>query len=463
MFYNQKNLEITQNRKFYEAMYDQNHHLVRIEKEMNWNIVYTLVKPFYQSPVGRPSVDPLIIVKILLIQYVEGFRSVRFTCKQVKQNATYRWFLGIFPHANIPCHSTISKFLTHRIQGSSIWEDLFDHILHQIQKDGFLSRDIWIADETELKANANKRKREVWIQEVEVKEDFYTLEKVNKRRIEKGKKPFLPRPTKIETKRILKSPTDPDARLSVKHDARGRFAYFEHRMVDGLHNFIIDTHITPANVPGHRILRKRIECTKERLGYIPKEIALDAGYYNARLAEGLFQNNLFSYISYRRYASKEHPECKKNQFKQVHEDLYACPCGIPFSYKTTTRNGYHEYKPEKGSCTGCPFAKKTDRVLRISVHEEIYHKLRWQRLSDRGKILRFVRPSTVELSFAQSKELHGFRFARYRGVQKVTIQALLTAIIQNLIKWTKLLSLKEVGLYLTYQISDEIESETVTF
>ncbi|MDH2923749.1 IS1182 family transposase, partial [Bacillus cytotoxicus] len=123
-----------------------------------------------------------------------------------------------------------------------------------------------------------------------------------------------------ETKRILKSPTDPDARLSVKHDARGRFAYFEHRMVDGLHNFIIDTHITPANVPGHRILRKRIECTKERLGYIPKEIALDAGYYNARLVEGLFQNNLFSYISYRRYASKEHPECKKNQFKQVHED-----------------------------------------------------------------------------------------------------------------------------------------------
>ncbi|PEK96312.1 hypothetical protein CN600_05215 [Bacillus mycoides] len=89
-FYNQQNFEITQNRKFYEAMYDQDHHLVRIEKEMNWNIVYKLIKPFYQSPVGRPSVVPLIIVKILLIQYVEGFRSVRFTCKQVKQNATYR-------------------------------------------------------------------------------------------------------------------------------------------------------------------------------------------------------------------------------------------------------------------------------------------------------------------------------------------------------------------------------------
>ncbi|MEM5625178.1 hypothetical protein AAHB47_10345 [Bacillus wiedmannii] len=90
--------------------------------------------------------------------------------------------------------------------------------------------------------------------------------------MEKGKKPFLPRPVKIETKRILKSPTDPDARLSIKHDVRGRFAYFEHRIVDGLHNFIIDTHITPANVPGHRILLDRIECVKGQLGYIPKRL-----------------------------------------------------------------------------------------------------------------------------------------------------------------------------------------------
>ncbi|KLA31132.1 hypothetical protein B4077_3400 [Bacillus cereus] len=65
--YNQQNLEITQNRKFYEAMYDQGLHLVRMEKEMNWNIVYILVTTSYQSLVRRPSVVPLIIVKILLI------------------------------------------------------------------------------------------------------------------------------------------------------------------------------------------------------------------------------------------------------------------------------------------------------------------------------------------------------------------------------------------------------------
>ncbi|OOR21859.1 transposase [Bacillus cereus] len=109
------------------------------------------------------------------------------------------------------------------------------------------------------------------------------------------------------------------------------------------------------------------------------------------------------------------------------------------------------------SCQFCPFAKKEnqDRVLRISIHQDIYDQLREQRLSMRGKILRSVRPSTVELSFAHSKELHGLHYARYRGVQKVKSQVLMTAIIQNLKKWTKLRSLKQVGLHLTHQIIEE--------
>ncbi|MFB7142754.1 transposase [Gottfriedia sp. NPDC056225] len=123
-------------------------------------------------------------------------------------------------------------------------------------------------------------------------------------------------------------------------------------------------------------------------------------------------------MSHRRFPNNEHKECRKTHFQKVNEDLYTCPCGVPFRYKTTTRHGYHEFKPDKGSCFNCPFAKNDDRVLRISVNQPIYDKLREQRLSTRGKILKSVRPSTVELSFAQSKELHGLRYARYRRVQE---------------------------------------------
>ncbi|MCM3655627.1 transposase, partial [Metabacillus litoralis] len=73
------------------------------------------LEAFYPHRIGRPTKDPIMLVKILLIQYLEGFRSVRFTCNQVKQNATYRWFLGISSQEKIPDHSTISKFLSQRL------------------------------------------------------------------------------------------------------------------------------------------------------------------------------------------------------------------------------------------------------------------------------------------------------------------------------------------------------------
>jgi transposase len=127
MYYYQENLDITKNRKFYDNMIDVEHHIVKIDNEINWNYLYKLIEPYYRSTVGRPSIDPLILVKILLIQYIEGFRSVRFTCKQVKQNATYRWFLGISPDRKIPCHSTISKFLNHRLKDNEVWEAFFHY------------------------------------------------------------------------------------------------------------------------------------------------------------------------------------------------------------------------------------------------------------------------------------------------------------------------------------------------
>lgn len=457
MYFAYSKQEIEQNRSFYEMMYDTSHHLVKIDQVMDWMFLSKKLEAFYPHQVGRPTKDPIILVKILMIQYLEGFRSIRFTCKQVQQNATYRWFLGISPQEKIPHHSTISKFLSQRLKDATLWEELFHHVLLLIHKEGFIGNETWVADETELKANANKRVRETWIEEKIVEEKEEDLALINERRARHGKKPLPAKGSKVEEKRTNISPVDPDARLSVKHDERGRFAYFEHRMVDSLQNFIIATDVTAANVPGHRKLIGQVDQLKELFGYYAKEIALDSGYYNADLARRLFERHFFVYMSYRRFTTKEHPKCRRYQFKQVHEDLYACPCGVPFYYKTTNRQGYHEFKPPKGSCQSCPFAKKEneDRVLRISIHQEIYDQLREQRLSLRGKILRSVRPATVELSFAHSKELHGLRYARYRGVQKVKIQVLMTAIIQNLKKWTKLRLLKQIGLHLTHQIIEE--------
>lgn len=338
MFFSYSPQQVEQNRKFYLKMCDFSHCLVQIDQLVNWNDLYEKLKLYYPKQIGRPTVCPIVLVKILMIQCLDGFRSVRFTCKQIQQNATYRWFLGISPFTKIPDHSTISKFLWKRLNGPTFWRKVFNDHLIMIHQEGFLAHETWIADETEK------------------------LQKINQFRIQHGKKPLKEKESKNILKRVNKSPVDPDAALSVKHEKRGRFAYFEHRIVDSLHNFIIETRVTAANVPGHRILPSQLDSLRNHFGRYSKELALDSGYYNAKLATQLIKRKIFMYIAYRRTPTKEHPQCRKTQFHRVNDCLYSCPCGVPFYYRTTTREGYHEFKPPKDGCNGCSSVKKWVKI-----------------------------------------------------------------------------------------------------
>lgn len=460
MFFTHSAQAIEQNRQFYTNMYDPDHPLVLFDTVIDWSAILQTVLPYYSmSPTGRPTVDPIVLIKMLFIQAHEGFRSVRSMCRHVRSNATYRWFLGIHPYQSVPHHSTISYFLWKRLQTDQFWVTLFETQLRQIHREGYIANQTWAADETELKANANKRFRQRYPVAKVIEQSAEDLQVINDFRVKYEKKPLPPKPAKTTYQVSNFSPIDEDARLSVKHVERGQFAYFEHRIVDTLHHFIIATDITGANVPGHRILPSQLDKLHTLFSTYAKEITLDAGYYNAHFAKALFQRGFFVSMPYKRPRAKEHPDCKRTQFIQVKEARYCCPNGIPFEYKTTTRQGYHEFKPIKGSCSGCPAALKEgqDRVLRISIHQPVYDKLREMRLSLRGKILRLVRPQTIELSFAHSKEHHGLRYARYRGALKVKVQVLVIALTQNFKKWAKLRSLQKVGLHLTYKIIEDTE------
>ncbi|OCS86801.1 transposase [Caryophanon latum] len=460
MFYTPSRQAIEKHREMYSYMVDTSHPLIALDQLINWSTLLKNVFPYYSTTAtGRPTADPIVLIKILFIQKLEGFRSVRFTCKQIQSNVTYRWFLGISLFTRVPHHSTISKFLWNRLQGADFWLAVFNQQIKQIYKEGFIANETWAGDETELKANANKRFRHKILTEKVIPTKPEDLQEINAFRVKHGKKPLKVVAPKVIHPPTNYSPIDKDARLSVKHVERGQFAYFEHRIVDTLHGFIIATELTAANVPGHQVLPTQVDQLHLLFGEYAKEITLDAGYYNATCAKQLLKRGFFISMPYKRSRSKEHPKCKRTHFKKVKDGLYACPMGIPFSYRTTTRGGYHEFKAPKGSCTNCPYSlKEEDRVLRISIHQKTYDRLREMRLSQRGKILKVVRPQTIELSFAHSKENHGLRYARYRSLLKVKTQVLMTAIIQNFKKWAKLRSLKQVGLHLTYKIiEDDVE------
>ena len=126
-----------------------------------------------------------------------------------------------------------------------------------------------------------------------VEENENDLKRINQFREKQGK-PLKPALSKVIFHPTNFSPVDEDARLSVKHVERGQFAYYEHRIVDTLHGFIIASEITAANRPGHQILPQQLNQLHELFQQYAKEITLDAGYYNAQCANELFKRGFLS-------------------------------------------------------------------------------------------------------------------------------------------------------------------------
>ena len=121
-------------------------------------------------------------------------------------------------------------------------------------------------------------------------------------------------------------------------------------------------------------------------------------------------------------------------------DGYRCPQGQVLRYATTDRSGYRHYKSDPALCRTCPLlascttSRNRTRVLTRHVWKEAWERMDAHRLTDWGKRLYKRRKETVERSFADAKQLHGHRYARFRGLTAVTSQCLLAAAAQNIKK-----------------------------
>ena len=133
-------------------------HLVRkIDAALDFEFIYPIVEATY-SDLGRPSIDPVILIKLVFIQYLFGIRSMRQTIKEVDTNVAYRWFLGYSFEEKIPHFSTFGKNYVRRFRETTVFEDIFAYILEQAVKAGFVTEDNLYLDSTHIKANANKHK-----------------------------------------------------------------------------------------------------------------------------------------------------------------------------------------------------------------------------------------------------------------------------------------------------------------
>jgi transposase len=425
-----------------EELVRKDHLLRKIDAVIDFSFIHELAMPHYCLDNGRPPLDPTLMFKALFVGYLYGIRSERQLVREIQDNVAYRWFLRLKLTGNVFDASTISANRRRRFDDSNIQQDIFDKIVEQAVQHGLVPGHVLYTDSTHLKADANKNK---FTKDTIAKSraDYWEAldAAVEAERAERGLKPLDPKEREPDTTVTRVSTTDPDSGYMMREGKPEGFFYLDHRTVDGAFSIITDTFATPANINDSRVYLARLDRQIERFGFDVGAVGLDAGYATIPIAKGLVEREIMGVTGYRRPTPAKPDMMDKSHFiYQPHEDGYMCPNGQFLPYATTNREGYRQYRSDPKQCATCPLLASCTSARN---HQREIHRHIWQdardatnknRLTPYGKKIYKRRQETVERSFADAKQLHGHRYARFRSLNRVQGQCLLAAAAQNIKK-----------------------------
>lgn len=439
------------------------HLLRKIDAAVDFDKIYEMVEELYCEDNGRPSIDPVVLVKMVLIQHLYGIPSLRRTAAEVEVNVAYRWFLGYSLQDETPHFSTLSYNFKHRFTSETV-DKIFAWILNEIAEAGYLSPSAVFIDGTHIKANANNKKK---IQEeVPVASKRYAKElmkEVNADREEHGKKPFhnddddnndppksskpnkntskkkLARRKKMKT--VTKSVTDPESGLFVKGDHKRQFAYEAHTACDK-HGYILETVVTPGNVHDSVAFDDVYDKVTEKFPEV-ETIVADSAYKTPHICKKVFDDNRVLSTAYKR------PQTMKDGhewWKYVYDEQYdciICPEYNTLEYSTTNKDGYREYKSNPEICKNCPtrylctHSKDCVKVVQRHIWKDYEELADDARYTPEYADLYKRRKETIERVFADAKEKHAMRYTPYRGLAQVSNWVRLKFAAMNLKKFAK--------------------------
>jgi len=425
-----------------EDLMPEDHILRKIDKAIDFSFIYDLVSGCYCPDNGRPSIDPVVLFKIVFIQYLFGISSMRKTIREIKVNIAYRWFLGYGLRDSIPHFTTFGKNYVRRFSNTDIFERIFSRILEEGIKCGYVSPESVFIDSTHIKANANRNK--TLKKEVEIKAKEYHSElmcEINRDRKANGKKAFKDKDdgdSGTPTKTITGSRTDPESGMFHKGEHERCFAYSAHTACDK-NNFILGVEISPGNIHDSLMFSTFYE---KIIGNFPeaKNIVVDAGYKTPYICMKVLEDNRTPVMPYKRVPTRKGMFRSREFYYDREGDFFTCPAGHILKYGTTNRDGYREYKSQRKLCRNCPHlekctqSKNCQKVVTRHVWAPYVDKVDQIRLTPYGKEIYAKRSQTIERVFADAKERHGLRYTTLRGKAKVKMKVLLTFACMNLKK-----------------------------
>lgn len=445
-----------------DDMVPHDHMLRLIDKAIDWTFIYDLVEDKYCMDNGRPSMDPVMLIKIPFIQYLYGIRSMRQTIREIEVNAAYRWFLGLDMLDSVPHFSTFGKNYTRRFKDTDLFEQIFSKILEQCMKFRLVDTERIFVDSTHVKACANSKKmrkraaheQALWYEkelQKEIAEDREAhgkkpLKNKNNRKpptsgTDPGTDHFPEEEIPKDVKTQKCSTGDPESGWFRKGEHRHVFAYAV-QTACGRHGWILGYTVHPGNEHDSRTFKELYDKIKN---YEPDMIIADAGYRTPAIAHKLIEDGIEPLFPYKRPMTKKGFYRKYEYVYDEYYDCYICPENHILKYSTTNREGYKEYKSCGEHCAGCAGLGKCtqsrDHVKLVTRHvweeymekaEDIRHTLGNKQIYDRRK-------ETIERIFGTAKEQHGFRYTQYIGKARMEMKAGLTFACMNLKKLAKMI------------------------
>ena len=426
-----------------DELMPQEHFLRDLDRCVDFNFIYDKVEALY-SNTGRPSVDPVMLIKMMLIGYLYGIESERRLEQEVRVNIAYRWFLGIELDESVPDHSTISQLRRRKFSGTTIFQDIFDEIVRKCMEEGLVTGKLLLTDSTHIRANARNDLREV-IEVPDTPSEY--MQKLDREAFEMGliKEPVV-YPEK--TKSVTKSITDPDSGLLNRPGKTNAFCYLNHQTTDAENGIITDVFVTPANVNDCSPHTERLEHQIDKFGFETESVCADAGYDNAEVYDAMLKRNIKTYIPRRQKpvvnCNYEEDFNPGNFQYDSNKNVYICPAGKELHYRSYLKQkGYKRYVAKKKDCMSCPYKEQcigksnNPRKIERNMHEEA----RREQAKNNGTTEYYeamrLRKIWCEGNFSHQKERHNLKRTFKRGIEKITEQCLLSACALNLKRLVK--------------------------
>jgi transposase len=415
------------------------HRVRKIAKAIDFSFIYDLVKDKYCEDNGRPSTDPVVLVKIILLQYMYGIRSMRQTIKEIEVNMAYRWFIGYDFFEKIPHFSTFGKNYERRFKDNHLFEDIFMAVIQKATEKGFVDEEAVFIDSTHVKASANKHKYIKAKARMAARGYQKQLNaEIDADREAHGKDPLSEKEEEVEEREVKQSTTDPESGLFVKSEKERCFAYSVHTACDK-NGFVLDCMVTPGNENDGKAFFGFYDELMVKYPNI-NTLVMDAGYKTAAICHRVMEDGRTPVLPYKRPMTKEGYFKKYEYVYDEYYDCYICPANNLLLYKTTDRDGYRHYESESTDCAHCPYkdqcltGKNKKKLVTRHIWEDYYEEAEHIRHTDYGKELYRKRQETIERIFADAKDKHAMRYTHLRGNGKLRMVALLTYTCMNLKK-----------------------------